>query len=276
MRTVVLLTISNIFMTFAWYGHLKYRSQTLWKVIAISWGIAFFEYCFQVPANRIGSYEFTTAQLKTIQEVITLSVFAVFFGAVFGGEVEVELRDGVCVPGGGSVFCFSQVVRAPNDNVLANREVQQRLVRGQGEASGFSHGVTSEFRLGRLQLPGMMVNVTSKDAATQIGGVQAVTFGEEVHQGSGRGLEDFAAGPVDGLQQPVGRAAMGSLAGILDPVAGVFAFHTRAKIGQMKPGTSYSNSERICRVQTEEPNAGFSLRDDVGSYVELGKSGEPR
>ncbi|MBZ5539566.1 MAG: DMT family protein [Acidobacteriia bacterium] len=78
MRTIVLLTISNIFMTFAWYGHLKYRSATLWKVVIASWSIAFFEYCFQVPANRIGSYQFSTAQLKTIQEVITLGVFAVF------------------------------------------------------------------------------------------------------------------------------------------------------------------------------------------------------
>ena len=78
MRTILLLTISNIFMTFAWYGHLKYRSEALWKVILASWGIAFFEYCFQVPANRVGSYEFSTAQLKTIQEVITLSVFSVF------------------------------------------------------------------------------------------------------------------------------------------------------------------------------------------------------
>jgi uncharacterized protein len=67
MRTILLLTTSNIFMTIAWYGYLKYRNATLWKVILISWGIAFFEYCFQVPANRIGSYEFTTAQLKTIQ-----------------------------------------------------------------------------------------------------------------------------------------------------------------------------------------------------------------
>ncbi len=78
MRTIILLTISNIFMTFAWYGHLKYRGVALWKVILISWGIAFFEYCFQVPANRIGSYEFNPAQLKTIQEVITLSVFSIF------------------------------------------------------------------------------------------------------------------------------------------------------------------------------------------------------
>ena len=78
MRTILLLTISNIFMTFAWYGHLKFRSEALWKVIVVSWCIAFFEYCFQVPANRIGSYEFTPAQLKTIQEIITLSIFPVF------------------------------------------------------------------------------------------------------------------------------------------------------------------------------------------------------
>jgi hypothetical protein len=78
MTTIVLLTISNIFMTFAWYGHLKYRQAPLFKVILISWMIAFMEYCFQVPANRIGSYEFTAAQLKTIQEVITLTVFSVF------------------------------------------------------------------------------------------------------------------------------------------------------------------------------------------------------
>jgi uncharacterized protein (DUF486 family) len=78
MTTIVLLTISNIFMTFAWYGHLKYREVPLFKVILISWVIAFAEYCFQVPANRIGSYEFTPVQLKTIQEVITLTVFSVF------------------------------------------------------------------------------------------------------------------------------------------------------------------------------------------------------
>ena len=78
MKTIGLLTVSNVFMTFAWYGHLKFRDVTLWKVVLISWVIAFFEYCFQVPANRIGSYEFSTAQLKTIQEVITLAVFSVF------------------------------------------------------------------------------------------------------------------------------------------------------------------------------------------------------
>jgi uncharacterized protein len=65
-------------MTFAWYGHLKYKSSPLWIAIMASWGIALLEYCFQVPANRIGSYQYSTAQLKTIQEVITLVVFCVF------------------------------------------------------------------------------------------------------------------------------------------------------------------------------------------------------
>ncbi len=78
MKTVVLLTISNIFMTFAWYGHLKYKSSPLWIAIIASWIIAFAEYCFQVPANRIGHYQFTAAQLKTIQEVITLVIFSGF------------------------------------------------------------------------------------------------------------------------------------------------------------------------------------------------------
>lgn len=78
MRTVVLLTISNIFMTIAWYGHLKYKSAVLWKVVLVSWLIAFVEYCFQVPANRLGHAQFSAAQLKVIQEVITLVVFAVF------------------------------------------------------------------------------------------------------------------------------------------------------------------------------------------------------
>jgi len=78
MRTILLLTISNIFMTFAWYGHLKYKNSPLLLVILASWGIAFFEYCFQVPANRFGHGTFSAYQLKTIQEVITLVVFSVF------------------------------------------------------------------------------------------------------------------------------------------------------------------------------------------------------
>ena len=78
MQTIILLTISNIFMTMAWYGHLKYKESPLWIAIGVSWGIAFVEYCFQVPANRIGHYQYTAAQLKTIQEVITLVVFCGF------------------------------------------------------------------------------------------------------------------------------------------------------------------------------------------------------
>jgi len=87
MLTILLLLVSNVFMTFAWYGHLKYRSAPLLNVILISWGIAFFEYCFQVPANRIGSYEFSAAQLKLIQEVITLVVFSVFSVAYLKQEL---------------------------------------------------------------------------------------------------------------------------------------------------------------------------------------------
>ena len=78
MKTILLLICSNIFMTIAWYGHLKHRNSPLLAVIVISWLIAFFEYCFQVPANRIGYGEFSGFQLKIIQEVVTLCVFIVF------------------------------------------------------------------------------------------------------------------------------------------------------------------------------------------------------
>lgn len=75
---VLLLFISNVFMTFAWYGHLKFKGHSIWLVILVSWGIAFFEYCFQVPANRIGHEYFDAAQLKIMQEAITLIVFSFF------------------------------------------------------------------------------------------------------------------------------------------------------------------------------------------------------
>ena len=76
--TIGLLLCSNLFMTFAWYGHLRFPKVTLWHIIVISWLIAFFEYCFQVPANRYGYGYFSAAELKTIQEVITLVVFSFF------------------------------------------------------------------------------------------------------------------------------------------------------------------------------------------------------
>jgi len=79
MSTVILLTFSNIFMTFAWYGHLKYgHTWPLWKAILVSWGIALIEYCLAVPANRLGYAHFSGFQLKIIQEVITIAIFIVF------------------------------------------------------------------------------------------------------------------------------------------------------------------------------------------------------
>ena len=87
LRTILLLVISNIFMTVAWYGHLKYKKAPLLAVIFVSWGIALFEYAFQIPANRIGSDYFTVTQLKIIQEGITLVVFTVFVFLIFGEPV---------------------------------------------------------------------------------------------------------------------------------------------------------------------------------------------
>jgi uncharacterized protein len=79
LRTILLLIVSNTFMTFAWYGHLKHREWPLWQAIVISWGIAFVEYCFAVPANRLGVEDhFSVTQLKVVQEVITLLVFFIF------------------------------------------------------------------------------------------------------------------------------------------------------------------------------------------------------
>ncbi len=87
MLTIVLLLCSNVFMTFAWYGHLKYTNVPLWQVVLVSWGIAFFEYCFQVPANRFGYHQFSAVQLKTIQEIITLVVFAGFATFYLGASL---------------------------------------------------------------------------------------------------------------------------------------------------------------------------------------------
>ena len=78
MLTILLLVISNIFMTFAWYGHLKFKESPLAIAILVSWLIAFVEYCFQVPANRWGSAQFSPVQLKVMQEIITLVVFSIF------------------------------------------------------------------------------------------------------------------------------------------------------------------------------------------------------
>lgn len=88
MRTILLLCVSNIFMTFAWYGHLKFlHDKPLWLTVLISWGIAFFEYALMVPANRLGYGQFTGYQLKITQEAITLIVFVGFAWVVLGEKL---------------------------------------------------------------------------------------------------------------------------------------------------------------------------------------------
>ena len=88
MAPIVLLFASNVFMTFAWYGQLKFPNAVLWQVVLISWAIAFFEYCLAVPANRIGYQVYSAAQLKTMQEIITLLVFGVFSVLYLGESVK--------------------------------------------------------------------------------------------------------------------------------------------------------------------------------------------
>ena len=90
MTTILLLFVSNLFMTVAWYGHLKYRASPLWLAILVSWGIALAEYCFQVPANRIGYGHFSGYQLKIIQEVITLCVFVAFAWLYLGEKLRLN------------------------------------------------------------------------------------------------------------------------------------------------------------------------------------------
>ena len=84
---IAMLAASNLFMTFAWYGHLKFKSTSLWIVVVVSWGIAFIEYCFAVPANRYGHGTYSAAELKTLQEVITLTVFIGFSWLYLGAAL---------------------------------------------------------------------------------------------------------------------------------------------------------------------------------------------
>ena len=108
MRTIFLLTVSNVFMTFAWYGHLKYKDSRLWVAILVSWLIAFVEYCFQVPANRMGHGRFSAAELKTIQEVITLVVFCVFSVAYLGESIRWNHAVGFGLIVAASFFIFGK------------------------------------------------------------------------------------------------------------------------------------------------------------------------
>jgi uncharacterized protein (DUF486 family) len=106
--TILLLVISNVFMTFAWYGHLKqHQGSALWIVVLASWGIAFFEYCFQVPANRLGAQAgMSTAQLKTIQELITLLVFAGFSVFYMNEALRWNHAVGFALIAAGALFVF--------------------------------------------------------------------------------------------------------------------------------------------------------------------------
>ena len=108
MKTIILLIISNVFMTIAWYGHLKYKESPLLKVILISWFIAFAEYCFQVPANRIGHYQYSAAQLKTIQEVITLVVFCIFSLVYLKEDLRWNYLVGFTMMAGAVFFIFKK------------------------------------------------------------------------------------------------------------------------------------------------------------------------
>jgi uncharacterized protein (DUF486 family) len=101
-----MLICSNVFMTFAWYGHLRFKDRPLWIVIGISWGIAFFEYCLAVPANRWGSGVYSAAELKAIQEVVTLSVFAVFSVLYLGQKISLVQGLGFALIAAGAFFVF--------------------------------------------------------------------------------------------------------------------------------------------------------------------------
>jgi uncharacterized protein len=105
---ILLLVCSNVFMTFAWYGHLKYKSSPLLLAILASWGIALIEYCFAVPANRYGSAVYTTAQLKTIQEVVTLAVFAIFSVLYLGEDFRWNYAVGFALIALGAFFVFKK------------------------------------------------------------------------------------------------------------------------------------------------------------------------
>ncbi|MFD1332798.1 DMT family protein [Methylopila musalis] len=104
--TPALLVVSNVFMTFAWYGHLKHKDQALWVVILVSWLIAFVEYCFAVPANRYGSEVYTPAQLKAMQEAITLIVFAGFSVMYLGERFTLNHAIGFALIAIGATFVF--------------------------------------------------------------------------------------------------------------------------------------------------------------------------
>lgn len=119
-KAVALLTLSNVFMTIAWYGHLRHKSRALWLVVLVSWLIAFVEYCFQVPANRIGhDAGLSAAELKTIQEIITLAIFAVFSVLYLHEPIRWNVVVGFVLIGFGATFVFEPWKRMAAPTVIA-------------------------------------------------------------------------------------------------------------------------------------------------------------
>ena len=140
MKTVILLTISNLFMTLAWYGHLKYLRGAKWPlfaVILVSWGIAFFEYCFQVPANRIGYATFSATQLKILQEVISLVVFSLFAVSIAAGAAAFGVSAFIGSTAFGASIFFSALAAAGAVTLAAPRRRTRR------SSSGFSRAWNS-------------------------------------------------------------------------------------------------------------------------------------
>ena len=130
---IILLCASNLFMTIAWYGHLKFRSSAIWAVVLASWGIAFFEYCFQVPANRIGYETYNAAQLKTIQEVITLVVFSVFSVLYLKEQFKWNYLVGFALIVLAVFFIFKARINTAynNNGLIKNNDVLSMIVKTQ-------------------------------------------------------------------------------------------------------------------------------------------------
>lgn len=118
---ILLLVASNVFMTLAWYGHLKFKSTPLLIVVVANWGIAFIEYCLAVPANRIGHAVYSAAQLKTMQEVITLVVFAIFSVVYLKEQITWDIAVGFLLIAAGAWFVFRGDVKASETERVLSR-----------------------------------------------------------------------------------------------------------------------------------------------------------
>jgi uncharacterized protein (DUF486 family) len=147
---IVLLVISNVFMTFAWYGHLRFKSSPLWIVILASWGIALLEYCFQVPANRIGHRSLSAAQLKTIQEIVTLVVFSGFSILYLKEEFRWNYAAGFVLIVAAAFLIFSGKPAAPAADISQGEVGYERPENDSGAGGGPVGGAVGG-RLGGLR-----------------------------------------------------------------------------------------------------------------------------